>query len=302
MEEHFDVAVIGGGIAGYSAALTAKNLRLRCIWLGDEKFGKKTQAAEYVRNYPVFTGNGTEFVRTLEEQSVREDVRFTRVRLDGVFAVQNGFLLSSGNTAYTASAVILATGVDTSGSMEGEREFLGRGVSYCAVCDGALYRGKTIAVLLASDRFAEEVEYLAGFAAKVHCFCLYPNPTFRAKNIETHPERIVAVEGGARVSRVRLQTGALEVDGVFILRSAVPPSALIGGLKTNGAHVEVDRNMQTNIRGLFAAGDVTGRPYQYVKAAGEGCSAAYAAREYLRIRAEETAKSDKSAGNTSSIT
>ncbi len=138
-----------------------------------------------------------------------------------------------------------------------------------------------IAAVVASPKYAEEVEYLAGFAEAVHAFCMYPGAAFRAENIVVHLQKPLAVEGNMRVERLALADGKLEVAAVFFLRDAAPPAALVGGLETDGAHVKVARDLSTNLAGLFAAGDITGRPYQYIKAAGEGCTAAYSAHAYL---------------------
>lgn len=280
MQKVYDVIVVGGGIAGYTAALTLKSLKRDCLWLGTEMFGEKLLSAEYVRNFPAVTGNGALFARRLREQMEHEGVTFASARVDAVYAGEP-FTVVSGEQSFLGRSVILATGVESAGAVKGERDFLGRGVSYCAVCDGALYRGKTIAAVVASEKFAEEVEYLAGFAARVYAFCPYPDARFRAENIEVRREMPRAVEGGTRAERLLLNDGPLSVDGVFILKNAAPPAALVGGLETEGDAVKTGRGLATNLRGLFAAGDVAGRPYQYVKAAGEGCVAAYSAHAFL---------------------
>ncbi len=281
-EKQFEVAIVGGGIAGYSAALSCKSLGLDYLWLGGEDFGEKLISAEYVRNYPAFVGKGDKFSARLERQREKEEVKRTVARIDGIYDMGNGFFLTAGKKNYSARTVILATGVETAGSVKGERDFLGKGVSYCAVCDGALYRDKTIAVVISSPKFAEEVEYLAGFAKKVYCFCLYKNPSFEGGNVVIRFGVPHAVLGEERVTALELEEETLPVDGVFFLKNSAPPSALVGGLETEGAHVKVGRDCATSIRGMFAAGDVTGRPYQYVKAAGEGCVAAYSVQAFLR--------------------
>ena len=148
--------VVGGGIAGYTAALTLKSLKRSCLWLGAELFGDKLTRAEYVRNFPALIGDGKEFSARLAAQMEHEDISFTQGRADGIYA-GDPFTVTVGDIMYQGKAVILATGVETAGAVKGERDFLGRGVSYCAVCDGALYRGKTIAAVVSSEKFREEV-------------------------------------------------------------------------------------------------------------------------------------------------
>ena len=281
MEHVFDIAVVGGGIAGYTAALTAKNLLLDYVWLGASAFGEKLAVAEKVTNFPAVSGSGKDLLAALKGQMEREGVALTRCRVDGVYASGGRYLLTAGEKAFSAKTVILATGVETKGQLKGERDFLGRGVSYCAVCDGALYKGKKIAAVLSSPEFEDEARYLARFAEKVYAFCLYKGPALSGENIEVRGEIPVAVEGNARIERIVTKEGALNVDGVFFLKNSAPPQALVGGLQTDGAHVRVGRDLSTNLAGLFAAGDITGRPYQYAKAAGEGCVAAHSAKAYL---------------------
>ncbi len=198
MQTVYDVIVVGGGIAGYSAALTLHSLKRNTLWLGADLLGEKLRAAEYVRNYPALLGNGALFASRIEEQMAHEGIEFSKARVDGIYAGEP-FTLTAGEQVFSARAVILATGVETAGAVRGEENFLGRGVSYCAVCDGALYRGKTIAAILSDGKFAEEAEYLAGFAKEVHAFCLYPDASFHAANIVVHKEKPLAVEGGMRV-------------------------------------------------------------------------------------------------------
>lgn len=274
----YDVAIIGGGIAGYSAALTAKNLKLGYLWLGDKNFGKKTAKAEYVRNYPAFTGDGKAFVCALEKQKTEEGILLTEKRIDGIYKDKNGFLLTAGKESFSARAVILATGVELSASLG--NEYVGRGVSYCAVCDGALYKNKRIAAVLYAEEEKEETEYLASFASEVLVFSKLP-VLFKAQNIRVIAEIPKSVSGGLRVEKITTESAEYEVAGVFLLGKSAPPSVLCGGLKTEGAHIIVNRDLSTNLAGLFAAGDITGKPYQFIKAAGEGCTAAYSVKAYL---------------------
>ncbi len=274
----YELIILGSGIAGYSAALTAKNLKLNFLWMGDRVFGKKTGKAEYVRNYPAFKGSGSNFVRALEEQRVHEGIELCEKRIDGIYKEKSGFTLTAGKESFSSRAVILATGVELSGGFGDE--FVGRGLSYCAVCDGALYQGKRIAAVLYAEEEKEEAEYLAGFAREVLLFTDL-SVTFKAENIRVIKERPKSLSGNFRLEKFITDRAEYEVDGVFLLGKSAPPSSLCGGLKTEGAHVIVNRDLSSNLAGLFAAGDVTGKPYQFVKAAGEGCAAAYSVKAYL---------------------
>ena len=282
-EKIYDTIIIGGGIAGFQATLALKNFKRDVLWIGAKKFGEKIYASESVQNFPAFSGEGKALASLLERQSEHEDLPFVEGRIDSVFAMGDKFLLTKNGETYTSRTVILATGVELAGSLKGEREFLGRGVSYCAVCDGALYKGKKIAAVLSSKAFEEEAEYLAGFAENVYAVCRYKNPQFHAPNIEIICEKPLSIEGDLRVQKLVFEGRELSVDGIFLLKNSAPPSALVGGLFTEpDGHVKVARDMSTNLTGLFAAGDVTGRPYQFVKAAGEGLVAAYSAHAYLK--------------------
>ena len=138
-----------------------------------------------------------------------------------------------------------------------------------------MYTGKTIAVLSTAKRFERETEYLAELAAKVYLIPLYKGVEISAANVEKLVKMPVAVRGGRRVETLAFKDGEIAVDGVFMLKESVSPAVLAGGLETENGHVVVGRDMSTNLKGCFAAGDCTGRPYQYAKAAGEGNVAAH---------------------------
>ena len=182
---------------------------------------------------------------------------------------------------FEATTIILATGVESVKPILGELELLGAGVSYCATCDGMLYRGKKIAVVSTSAEYEHEVTYLANLAEKVYFIPLYRDVTLEGRNIEILRKMPREVLGNARVEMLRFDDMELSLDGVFFLKAAISPSALVMGLETENGHVVVDRQCATNLPGFFAAGDCTGRPYQYVKAAGEGNVAAHSVVRYL---------------------
>jgi len=279
-----DCVIVGSGLAGISAALTLKANGKSFVMLGKKSLSAKIEKAENIANYPgLYSVSGQDFCTALQQQLQREEIDVIEQKAVGVYALKGKFLvMAEGEHTYESRSVILATGVENTKPIVGEEEFLGRGVSYCATCDGMLYKGKTIAVFCTSKELEHEIEYLASLAEKVYLMPIYKGVSVQAKNVETIVKMPEKIEGGLKVKSLTLKGGrTLDVDGVFILKDCVSPSALVGGLETDGGHVAVDRACQTNLDGLFAAGDCTGRPYQYTKAAGEGNVAAHSVVEYL---------------------
>ena len=279
----FDVAIIGTGPAGLSAAITLKMREKSVLWFGPADMSAKVEKAEKIANYPgagVIGGrelNGRFRAHAQELGLETVDRLVTTVTKTG-----GRFMLLAENEVYEARSVLLATGVVTSRGVPGEAELLGRGVSYCATCDGMFYRGKAIAVYCAGSRYAHEVEYLAGVASKVYLYSPERDLAVGGENVERLERPIAGVEGHDRVESVRLGDGReIPVDGAFFLRSAISPASLVPGLALDGPHIVVDRQLRTGIEGCFAAGDCTGRPYQIAKAVGEGNVAAHQILEYL---------------------
>lgn len=272
-----DCIIVGSGIAGISAALTLKANGKNFMLLGSPDLSVKISRAECIRNYPGLSSvTGREFARALKKQLAEAEISVTDERVSGVYGMGGKFaVLTQSGASFESKTVILATGVESVKRLEGEEEFLGRGVSYCATCDGFLYKGKTIGVLSTSKRFEHEVEYLAKLAGKVYLMPMYKDVGDFSENVEKIIKMPLAVKGEKKVNRLVFKDGELPVDGVFLLKESISPAVLVGGLEMSEGHVAVARDMSTNLKGCFAAGDCTGRPYQYAKAAGEGNIAAH---------------------------
>lgn len=272
-----DCIIVGSGIAGISAALTLKANGKNFMLLGSPDLSVKISRAECIRNYPGLSSvTGREFARALKKQLAEAEISVTDERVSGVYAMGGKFaVLTQSGVSFESKTVILATGVESVKRLDGEEEFLGRGVSYCATCDGFLYKGKTIGVLSTSKRFEHEVEYLAKLAGKVYLMPMYKDVGDFSENVEKIIKMPLAVKGEKKVNRLVFKDGELPVDGVFLLKESISPAVLVGGLEMSEGHVAVARDMSTNLKGCFAAGDCTGRPYQYAKAAGEGNIAAH---------------------------
>ena len=272
-----DCIIVGSGIAGISAALTLKANGKNFMLLGSPDLSVKISRAECIRNYPGLSSvTGREFTRALKKQLAEAEISVTDERVSGVYAMGGKFaVLTQSGVSFESKTIILAMGVESVKRLDGEEEFLGRGVSYCATCDGFLYKGKTIGVLSTSKRFEHEVEYLAKLAGKVYLMPMYKDVGDFSENVEKIIKMPLAVKGEKKVNRLVFKDGELPVDGVFLLKESISPAVLVGGLEMSEGHVAVARDMSTNLKGCFAAGDCTGRPYQYAKAAGEGNIAAH---------------------------
>ena len=286
-----DCIIVGSGLAGISAALTLQSNRKEFLLFGSPSLSEKIEKAEKIHNYPGLSDvSGKEFCAALKAQLDEAKIEIKNEKVAGVYALKEKFsiLTQEGNT-YESRTIILACGVESIRLIDGETEFLGRGVSYCATCDGFLYKGKTIAVVCTTKRLEHEIGYLADFAEKVYLIPMYKDVEIDRDNVTIIKKMPQKIQGKLRVESLAFAAPPsedipkdLSVNGVFMLRESVAPSVLVGGLGTKEGHVVVQRDMSTNLPGCFAAGDCTGRPYQYTKAAGEGNIAAHSVSEYLK--------------------
>ncbi len=273
----YDAAIIGTGPAGLSAALNLKIHNKNFIWLGSKALSDKITKAERISNYPGFTNvSGAQLTEAFQKQIADMQIEITEQMVSSILPFGDHYALMAGSEYYETKTIILTTGMVYKASLAGEGDYIGRGVSYCATCDGSLYRGKTIAVLCNNRRFEHEVRYLAELAGKVYYFAQYPGPSEMPGNVEAAAQRAVSVLGEERVSAIGLADGtSIPVDGIFCLRDSITLSTLLPDLATEDGHIAVDRGMRTNLPGVYAAGDCTGQPYQYTKAVGEGNVAAH---------------------------
>ena len=287
----FDTAIIGTGPAGLSAALNLKLHNKEILWFGSKDFSVKVAKSEKIANYPGMGYiSGADLNAKFEEHRKAMDIEITDQMVTGISVMKKKFMLSAGSDVYTAKTILLATGTATGKGFEGEDTYLGSGVSYCATCDGFLYKGKTIAVYCQDPRFEHEVDYLAEIAEKVYLSALYKGGKYGkggtqeagTEKIEKLPAAIKKVDGAMKLSSIELTDGTvIDTEALFCLRNAIAPTTLLKKIVLDGPHVVVGRDMSTNIPGCFAAGDCTGRPYQIAKCVGEGNIAAHSIIEYL---------------------
>lgn len=230
--------------------------------------------AERVDNYLGLPGlSGPQLLTTLHRHAEEAGAEFRTGKVLSAVRMGDIWYVSIGSDMENARAIVLAAGVSRGRKFTGEAEFLGRGVSYCATCDGMLYRGKSVAVLGYSDTAKKEAEFLAGIGCSVTYFD-------RPRNC--------AILGEKKVEAITCDGETMPVDGVFLLRPGMAPTDLFPGLAVENGYVTVDRRMATNLPGVFAAGDCTGGPLQVSKAAGEGLTAGQSAAGYAAALMRKT--------------
>lgn len=264
----FDTVIIGGGPAASSAALTlrARNKTV-CIVTG-EIDDIPLSRSHKISNYPGCPDiSGKALLESMEAQAVAAGAELMRGRATAVMSLGGTFGVAVGSDFCEGRTVIFCTGTNSGKLFPGEKELLGRGVSYCVTCDGMLYRGKRACVVGFTSDAEEEAELLRSMGCDVQLF--------------TNKRDTYVLEGADKVTGLRVNDTLYPCEGVFILRSAAAPDSLLSGLAMDGPHIAVDRDMATSVPGAFAAGDCVGRPYQVAKAVGDGNVAAISAARYL---------------------
>lgn len=278
----WDMIIVGAGPAGLAAALNGRIREKSTLILAAGRTPPRLQKAPHVKNYPGFNGiTGEELYDRFYQHAREMGVEFREERVENIYPGVNFTVVTRGNQIYLGHTVILATGIQQTRQLEGERELVGHGLGYCATCDGPLYRDKDVAVLGESPEAEEEVNFLATIGRNVYYFPLYKGNVKVDKKVDVRREQPQAILGDDRVRAIALPDKEILVDGVFIVRSVAPAERLIGGLDQAEGAILVDRVMATKIPGVFAAGDCTGKPYQIGKAVGEGLTAAQSAIHYL---------------------
>jgi thioredoxin reductase (NADPH) len=278
----YDIAIVGSGPAGLSAAINAKIRNKNIILFGSKDFSNKLIKAPKINNYLGFYDiTGNELKAQFEKHINIMDIGVTNERVNNIYAMGDYFALMVNDKMYEAKTVIIATGMEYTKPLKGEEEFLGKGVGYCATCDAPLYKGKIVTIIGYNKEAEEEANYVSELTEKLYYVPMYNGDYKLRNNIETINDRPLEIQGEDRVSKVVLRNSEIDTDGVFVLKDSVAPNQLVPGLDMKDEHIKVDFDMRTNIAGCFAAGDCTGKPYQYIRAAGQGQVAALNAVSYL---------------------
>lgn len=282
MSERYDIAIIGSGPAGISAALNAKIRNKNFVLFGNDELSNKLVRAHEINNYLGLYGkSGKEVAQEFRKHLDAMDIKVTEERINNIYSMGDYFALMVNDKMYEATSIILATGIQYGKPFPGEEALLGKGVGYCATCDAPLYKGRVVTIIAYSKKEEEEANFIATLASKVYYIPMYKEQVEVDSSIEVINDTPISIEGTDKVEKLILKNGEIITDGLFILRDSISPGQLVPGLKIVDNHVDVNRLMETNLKGCFAAGDIVGKPYQYIKSAGEGNIAALSAVSYV---------------------
>lgn len=273
-----DVAIIGGGPAALSAAINCRQRNKSVCIFGRSLDSSLLFPAENVDNYLGMPDlSGEEMLNRFYAHAIKNGVDFRECRVTQILNMGESYTINAENDFIEAKAVILATGLSKSKGIPGEMEYLGKGVSYCATCDGMLYRNKKVIVVSENEEGEAEANFLADICKEVHYLPLYPHVSYLKESVmmlEDKPKAVHGTEG--KVSGLETMKETLSCDGIFFAKNTMPVESLIFGIETDGKNIVVNRSMETNLPNVYAAGDCTGAPYQIAKAVGEGLIAALA--------------------------
>lgn len=288
----YDIAIVGDGPAGLAASINAKirNKNIILFGSGSDKLAKAPSIDNYLGIYDV---SGAQLKDKFIHHITEMGIEITYERVNNVYSMGDYFALAVGDKTYEATTVIMATGVQYGKMIKGEEEYIGKGVGYCATCDAGLYRDKVVAIIGYNHEGEEDANFLSEIASKVYYIPMYNLDNKLDSSIEIINDKPVEIQGEKLVNKLILKERELDVDGVFIMKDSVSPSYMVPGLEVEGPHIKTDREMRTNIDGLYAAGDCAGKPYQYLKSAGQGqmaVSSAISQLDKLRINKIESKK------------
>ena len=300
--KQYDYIIIGAGPAGLSSAQYAARSGLKTIVLEGMGAGGQVVQIPDLENYPgVFPPvNGYDFIDTMRKQAESFGAQIAQVQVSSIDKKGKDFVITTKDTVYTAPALCIATGaVHKNLNVPGEKEFTGRGVSYCAVCDGPFFKNKKIFVVGGGDSACSEAVYLSSISSDVSI--IHRRDSFRAQQAVVdkmlaagvkpiYDTVVKSINGTNKVESLTLEnvkTGeqtTVDCNVVFIFAGMAPQTELVEMLrKDETGYIITDEKMQTSIPGLFAAGDVRAKPFrQIVTAASDGAIAANSAKEMIK--------------------
>ncbi len=303
MAKEYDVIIIGGGPAGLSAGIYASRSRLRTLLIEKGMFGGLIANAELVENYPGFPDgiSGFDIGERMSQQASKFGLKTLSAEVTSVDLLKDIKTINTTEGDFSAKAIIIASGAERKRlGVPGEELFINRGVSYCATCDGALFKDRIVAVVGGGDSAVEETLFLTRFASKV--IIIHRRNQLRAskmaqeralshKKIELMWDTVVEeIRGNNKISELVVrnvktgETSQIAVDGVFVYVGQSPNTSFLKGqvpLDKEG-YIITDDRMGTQVKGVYAAGDIRrNSSRQVITAAGDGATAAISAEKFL---------------------
>ena len=282
----YDILILGSGPAGLSAAVAAQGRGKQCLVISNSGSSNPLTRAPIIHNYLGLPGlSGQAMMDKFLDHALSMGTELRTGRILTVMELDGVFYLTVGSDVYEGKKLILAGGVQRGQKYPGEAELLGSGVSYCATCDGMLYRKRPVVVVGRAKDAPLEANYLS----QIGCQVTYVSPT-EPVGLDGHIPAVRAnrleILGEGSVTGVCANGAVIPCDGVFVLRESVAPNDLLPELAIEEGYIKVDRQMRTNLPGVYAAGDCTGKPLQIAKAVGEGLIAGEAAAEAIEAESK----------------
>lgn len=277
----YDIIIVGFGPAGISAGLNSSIRGKKVLIIG--KKSKSLEKSPSIKNYLGFNDiKGSDLYNNFIDHIKNYPVEILDKKIKAVYAMGEYFSVDLGEKMLTSKACIIAAGVDMGKSVEGEDKFFAKGISYCATCDASLYKGKKVVLLGMNDEAIEEANFINKMASQT----IFVNPSKKNvkldEGIEIINKKAEKFTGNLKAESLILEDGQeLKADGFFIIKNSSKPESLVPSIEIEDGHIKVNYDMTTNIKGLFACGDITGRPYQINKAVGQGQIAGLNAASFI---------------------
>jgi len=293
----YDIVIIGGGPAGLTAGIYASSLGLKTLIIEGESPPRITLATK-INNYPGFPEgiSGIELLNKIKKQALSYGVEIIKGNVSSLNLIGPIKNVIVRNKNITCKAIILAIGIkSTELKIEGEDKFIGLGLSYCVVCDGPLFKNKRVLLIGSGEEAIEDALFLSNLASEVFFIALEKMNEEQINLLKNNGIKILegvklkAIKGEKIVQKVLLEKidgkeELLDIDGIFIVTREIPLMKILSkaGLEIEGNYIKVNNKQETNIEGVYAAGDCTGGGAQVVIAAGEGAKAAINAAAYIK--------------------
>jgi len=300
--EQFDLIIVGAGPAGSTAAIYGVRYGLKVAFFETVDPVSQLTLTPTIENFPGFEGNGFDLLQKMKDQAVKFGAIHKFENVEKIIQERNHFIVKTDSGVYEAKTIIIATGGKHKEiGIPGEREFTGRGVSYCATCDGNFFKGKKVAVIGGGNTAVEEAIYLKEIGCDVtlvhrrdelRADKAYQNELFSRKIPVIWNSIPVRIEGNGLVerlvlyNRIKKEEFSIDVSAVFVAVGITPATNLVAELgveRDSRGYIKVNKRQETNVPGIFAAGDCCDNPLkQAITACGDGAVAANSAFEFIK--------------------